>query len=265
MKKNNRKGMKQNMKKLTLLAVVLFVVAAASFAFGAVSDTKHNLAAGIDITTTDEKATLCGFCHIPHGGVELTDAAGNVTVPLWARSNVRATYTLYNTGGGTTIGGNSYSSTLAQNPVFQPGPNSLTCLSCHDGQIGMNVTYKNGIRRDYTGMSSLAGNLGLNLELIGTNFPFDELSLDPGYNPLIGTNLQNDHPVGINFEDNAVVPGLGTGVAAEAAGARLYNYAGRSQSVECGSCHDPHVSDTAYPKFTRVLPVNLCQACHATK
>src|SRR5215203_5593089 len=98
---------------------------------GSVANTRHNLtqrqAAGggpsgsIMDPYRNDYAEVCVYCHTPHG------ANSNVTLPLWNRTIKATTYTTY-----AALG----TSTLTQ-PVSQPGPNSLSCLSCHDGQVAV--------------------------------------------------------------------------------------------------------------------------------
>lgn len=60
---------------------------------------------------------VCVYCHTPHG------ASSQITAPIWNRTINTATYAIYDKP-----------RTLNQ-AISQPGPNSLTCLSCHDGTI----------------------------------------------------------------------------------------------------------------------------------
>ena len=99
---------------------------------GSVGNTRHNLTqrqvagggpAGATMDSfRNDYLEVCVYCHTPH--------ASNSTVPsvpLWnrtMRSTTYQTYDLLNTAG------------LTQ-PVSQPGVNSLTCLSCHDGQTAV--------------------------------------------------------------------------------------------------------------------------------
>jgi len=142
----------------------------------------------------------------------------NFTVPLWNHNiNSAQTYTMYT------------SSTLDNTIASAPGDVSLACLSCHDGQ---------------TAVDSVA---------------FSEFTASNGQmitgDPLIGTDLSNDHPIGITYGTaDTAINSLAT---ATAAGVTFY--AGK---VECASCHDPH-SDT-YNFFLRVDTQNsaICTACH---
>jgi predicted CXXCH cytochrome family protein len=192
---------------------ILVAVALAAFAQAAqatIAGGKHDLtllpgAAGV---------AACQYCHAPHN--VNTGVAGT---PLWNRNLPVA--------GGFTV----YASTTMNATVNPPGPNSLTCLSCHDGVGNMGDTF------------------------VGTDSPLTTPQL-VGY-ALVGTNLGNDHPVGIAYP--VAVPGQFKDISAAAT--PLY-----ATRVECGSCHDPHgTSDagTGGLSFLRTGPgVDLCAVCH---
>ncbi len=90
---------------------------------GGIANTRHNLTmsynnnAAIMDDFRNDYYEICVYCHTPHG------ANSTAAAPLWNRTVTKRTYTLYNDE--------------RQSPldlkVSQPGPNSLTCLSCHDG------------------------------------------------------------------------------------------------------------------------------------
>ncbi|MDH5728692.1 MAG: hypothetical protein OEZ58_06855 [Gammaproteobacteria bacterium] len=65
---------------------------------------------------------VCVYCHTPHG------ANSTVAAPLWNRTVINRTYQVF--GSGSVSGA---ANSLSGESVGQPGPNSLTCLSCHDG------------------------------------------------------------------------------------------------------------------------------------
>jgi predicted CXXCH cytochrome family protein len=255
------------MKKIfTLLLAISFIVVATA-AFATIANTRHNLTAGSGFTeTTDATATLCGFCHIPHGG-DTSVAA----LPLWARDvSGLGPYTVY--GGGNT---------LAATPILQPGTFSLTCLSCHDGTMGLGTITKNGVSSSYAMITTLPGGLGASGEFLPAN-------IDPatGYSPFLDTDLQNDHPVGFNFPPAGYgagggIPGISLTVTDSGlATSRLVGAFSTSDypvfqtgsvgtgldEFECATCHEPHREDTAgQTKFLRGPNATLCQDCHDTK
>lgn len=246
------------MKRLFVLVLVVAFFAMASVSFATIANTKHNLTTGGagSSKTTDATATLCGFCHIPHGS---SNAATGL--PLWARSMPAASYTLY----GTTLFGTT---------VGEPGKFSKTCLSCHDGTIALGTVIKNGVDKNYTMDSSpyLSGDL-MNA-YVGAE----------GYKPLIGTDLTNDHPVGFEFPASGynVVPadnkpGIDIVVQASGSTAAYLNGAASSNkypmfqtdgtdTFECATCHDPHLEASGtQTKFLRGPNATLCQDCHNVK
>lgn len=245
------------MKKVMVLFLVLSIVVVASVAFATIANTKHNLTTTGGFTkTTDPTATLCGFCHIAHGG---STAIANL--PLWARAIVPGGFTLY--GGGVTISGTT---------VNQPGTFSLTCLSCHDGTIGLGTITKNAVSTTFAMTTTLTGGLAPGGKLQSTNIESN------GYSPYIGTDLRNDHPVGFTFPP----AGYGTGntpgislVVADPTSAinRLEGLVGTyplfnsANQFECATCHDPHLQNTGttQTKFLRSANATFCQDCHDVK
>lgn len=272
---------------------------------GSIANTRHNMTqrqaegggptgASMDQYRNDYQE-VCVYCHTPHG------ANANVQIPLWNRTIKTTTYTTYNQLG---------TSTLTQ-PVTQPGPNSLACLSCHDGQVGVDSVinmpgsggYGPGQVAEQSNSFLNAWNntrgpdAGAHLGLAdGANIGSGCLachssgSMVVGSNATdftvfaIGTDLRNDHPVGVRF------PAVGAGVdfkppTASRVGVawfdnngnqrpdtnevRMYD-SGQGFEVECASCHDPHGvpsggSGSGFnPTFLRVTNTGstLCLTCH---
>jgi hypothetical protein len=283
---------------------------------GGIVNTRHNMTqrvAGINAALMDSQRNdygeVCVYCHTPHGSSTVVDA------PLWNRTASSATYTTYDTLG---------TSTLTQ-PVTAPGPNSLTCLSCHDGTLGTdsiinmpNVSPHTGApSANYsTAQMSTQSNAFLNTWQNPGGLTANHVAIgDPNETPgsaegcmachsdtsigntvgpqatnfavfTIGTNLTNDHPVGITFP----TPGPGvsfndpTGLQGnmrffdeDADGEvdtneiRIYD-TGDGFEVECASCHDPHgvpsggVGSVHNPTFLRVDNDQsaVCLTCHDT-
>ena len=253
------------MKKVIIIVVALTFVIFATSAFATIANTRHNLTTGGGFTrTTDATASLCGFCHLPHGG-----NTSIASLPLWARSMPALTFTPYGAG-----------STLTGTPVGQPGTYSLTCLSCHDGSIGLGTIVKNGVTSSFAMTTTLPGGLTAGGAFQATN-------IDPtnGYSPYVGKDLQNDHPVGFQFPVagygvNGGVPGISltvnnTGVAGlsdltgnvSGASYPVFQYTGVVDAFECATCHDPHLeaTGTTQTKFLRAANATICQDCHNTK
>lgn len=60
---------------------------------------------------------VCVYCHTPHG------ANTQIAAPIWNRTINTSEYTVFD------------KPRMVNQPITQPGPGSLTCLSCHDGTI----------------------------------------------------------------------------------------------------------------------------------
>ncbi len=110
---------------------------------------------------------------------------------------------------------------------------SKLCLGCHDGVTGID---------NYGGSSNTT------------------TAMSASY-AIVGTDLQDDHPVGISYPANGTagfndaddvrtallkLPGTGTG------------------NVECTSCHNPHDNTTGSGKFQRISNdvSAMCLVCH---
>jgi len=259
-----------------------FVVAVAGIAVSTpaaaqITGTRHNLGSlGTGVNKFTGTAEICVFCHTPHGGDT------TAVVPLWNRTLAApASYTTYDALGTSTL----------QGKVAPVGSVSIACLSCHDGTQAMNSVI-NAPGSGLTGGTAwTTGSWGTSAnQLAGKLIGVANL----------GTDLKNDHPVGIQYggggystaaltgpstdpdfraANNAVVGGIRTWwVDSEVApnGARnktdmiLYtrgptggylNQAAAEPFVECASCHDPH---TATTMFLRTVNDNsrVCLSCH---
>lgn len=273
-------------------------------------NTRHNLtqrsAAGTDLlsggpnaggaaqmdTTRNDYGQVCVYCHTPHG------ANGTIAAPLWNRAIPATTYQTYNLLG-TTVS-QSYS---------QPGGSSLVCLSCHDGQQAVDAVMNMPGAGKYSSSpnfafletwkpngSSTGAHGGLNASecmVCHTPTGFGAI-IGPTATDFtvfaIGTDLRNDHPVGVTFPSTT---GSGTdwktpnGSVAKPGGTTLFfdeNADGRMQKsevrlydsgqgaeVECGSCHDPHGVQSAgpgssfLPSFLRKTASGstICLTCHS--
>jgi predicted CXXCH cytochrome family protein len=157
-----------------------------------------------------------GSCSYCHG----PHPTGDSQLPMWARTETQTVFTLY-------------SSPTMDATVEQPGPMSLVCLSCHDGVTAFDALY---------GSTGTADN--------------DMNTIFPGSHAIMGSNLSDDHPVGV------VITADSTGIRDEStitgAGLEVYD-----SKVECASCHDAH-GTPGYPAFLRIDPNSsaLCLACH---
>jgi len=283
-----RKGLTTLAGALALAAAVIPMSASAQTATG-IAATKHNLRADgpgenkFTATGTTGATEICVFCHTPHG------ADTNAAVPLWNRILPAAnTFTTYDQLKTSSLDGN----------VVAVGSVSLACLSCHDGATAMNTVINapgSGNYNKTTGFTmagSWAGGSQTAGQLTG--------AVNGGIS-LIGKDLKNDHPVGIQYAGggyfaDGTTPG-GTKVdadfaepknkvlndsvvwwvetGADASGRQktdmvLYTRtdstlgvnAGKAQPyVECASCHDPHTENTTFLRIANSGSA-VCLACH---
>lgn len=130
--------------------------------------------------------------------------------PLWNHSLTMATYTLYGSSTMNAI-------------VGQPGSVSKLCLSCHDGTLAIN---------DFVGHTGAT--------------PTTKLSGGKNY---MGTDLSNDHPVGITY-DTALAASDGALFDPATKNVTIGSVINKTGTiaatmlvdgkVECTSCHDVH-------------------------
>ena len=265
-----------------------------------VGNTRHNLTqrqvsgggpAGLLMDTTrNDYAEVCVYCHTPHGANRTT------TAPLWNRTMKVTTYQTYDL---------LNTASLTQT-VTQPGVASLTCLSCHDGQTAVDaIINMPGSGRANVNMETSdsdttflgswpnpSGTAAASHGRIGTECMIchspalgGAIGATDFTSFVIGTDLRNDHPVGVLFPNPA---GAGTDFKdpprkearwayfdtngnsrADPNEIRLYN-SGQGYEVECASCHDPHgvpssgTGSVFNPTFLRVSNAGsgVCLSCH---
>lgn len=206
---------------------------------------------------------ICVYCHTPHGANDTKGA-----IPLWNRTLNQGQYQIYD------------KPRTLNRPIGQPGPNSLTCLSCHDGTISIDsiinmpgsgryqeaqkTSMNPSFLDQWPNSAAVHATMGPEpgnttqctychaLSQSAAGFPFELF--------VIGTDLRDDHPIGILFPDN-FEPGVDfnePNLTYETPGGaqmkvfdnngngypdkdepRLYD-TGDGFEVECASCHDPH-------------------------
>jgi hypothetical protein len=227
---------------------------------------------------------ICVYCHTPHGANTTAGA------PLWNRALPTTTYTVYS------------SNTMSQT-ASQPGAASLVCLSCHDGQqavdaiMNMPGSGRYQATPDSTFLNSWNNSRGTDATIhIGLNqnpaigclachsssAGFVGAGAADFRIAAIGTDLRDDHPVGVRFP---TTNGTGTDWKtpnSNAAGTKFFDedadgrmdkgeirLYGANASVECGSCHDPHGVVTSGSTFnaTFLRKPNagsaVCLTCHS--
>jgi predicted CXXCH cytochrome family protein len=206
-----------------------------------VQSTKHNLrnvqqVDGVYAGVVDY-GEICVYCHTPHNR---NTAA--VDAPLWNRQ--------VNAAGGYTL----YSSPTIDTTIGQPTGVSLACLSCHDGTIGIDVIVNQpgalGDAGGYNPSGTLIRDTG-----------------DPNFNPRIGTDLSDDHPISMRYAGPGganVDPKFNDLASVKAAGLRFFGGVNQADSdtVQCATCHNPHEATNG--KFLRIANVSsdLCRTCH---
>jgi len=220
------------MKKI--LVISLCMLLAATSAFAVIAGSKHDLTSATYYTGATKSS--CAFCHTPHHAVAST-------APLWNRSTSAATYNLY--GGGSTLAGST---------VNNPGANSQTCLSCHDGTIDVGDVV-NGTNDTIVA----AGVLDATGKILGTA---------AGY---IGTNLTTTHPIGVIYNTAKTLAGLnstisgGTNPTINGKNWKIYGGGDGVGRIECGSCHDPHNTTAGQTPFLKDAKLTICADCHSAK
>lgn len=231
----NKKGFKNepnlfkevNMKKLFAVLVVVLVLIGTGAALAAIVNTKHDLsAAGV------ANNEVCVWCHTPHNS-DTTQLA-----PLWSHQS---------TGVNNYV---TYNSATLDGTVSQPSGVTKACLSCHDGTVAVgNIAY-----------GRYAGNLDPGAHGGATDYAANEVMTGGA---LLGTDLSNDHPVSITY-NNAADSGLRapTGGQVTDGTITLQLYGTSNNMVECASCHNVH-DDTNSP-FLRASNSGsaLCLVCH---
>lgn len=263
----------------------------AGLAHAGIANTKHNL--GVNGTGTnhlngaDGTAEICVFCHTPHG------SDTNAPAPLWNKLlPTGKTYTVY-----SSVTMDAARATDGTSGTASIGSVSVACLSCHDGTQAMD----NIINAPGSGLYDATGG-GANGRDSATGTAWTWSQGGEGFIGTavtnLGTDLSNDHPIGIQYCGGGQTTTAKTGacvdgdfyaplnadingttvwwVDTDASGTRgkhdmiLYTRTFDTvtgPSVECASCHDPHVESfnaTNQVSFLRVSQANsgLCLSCH---
>lgn len=275
------------MKKRVLAVFAgLLVVVASSLAFagpGNVKWTVHNLSnndvASGGLTKSQRHYysegvdQVCIFCHTPHNA--------QPAAPLWNKVMPTQAFSMYTS---------SRTLTPTARGATTPGPESLLCLSCHDGRTAINVLHnsRTGVPAGSDMKVDIGGSYddpanpnGSALSIASFGF-FGQYPSNLGQtdtDAYAGTNLTNDHPISFSY---AAAQGQSNGRLkdinlAKASGARFFGPG--NDKIECSSCHDPHVDygygidripsgsptgNTALAPFLVMSNAgsNLCFACH---
>ncbi len=217
---------------------VTLLAASTVYAVSNIAATKHNLASGGGNAIHGSVNEICIYCHTPHNAI-----AG--AAPLWTRLTPAGPYTVYT------------SATLDAVISNPPGPESLACLSCHDGTIAVDKFYgkqANGVTYGGPGPDGVIG--GTPDIINGTNF----INTGRGY---LGTNLSNDHPIGFDYKAVALLDSEINGTYSNNKVKGIYPlFGGAKTQMECASCHKVH--DNTIAPFLRATMTGsqLCLDCH---
>ena len=157
------------MKQILRTAAASCLLLIGGVAGAQVLNSPHDLTA---LPGVNPQTGTCVFCHTPHG----SDISA--PVPLWNKN--------LPTGGGYTTYAELNTSTLDGGEAANVGSVSLACLSCHDGSQAMDSVINAPGRG--TGTSPLGGGTGTLIGAVGNN----DLAV-------IGTDLQDDHPISIQY------------------------------------------------------------------
>ncbi len=210
-----------------------------------IASTKHNLSVS---GTGDVKAVaqtqICVFCHTPHGATTYPGA------PLWNKQLSSSTYTTYTSA--------SLDAETISGQLDTPAGSSKLCLSCHDGVMALGAVNVIGGQQNQTIALSGAGAGGVLPGGAGTQ---------TGFTRNLDIDLRNDHPISLtydttlaNLDGELYDPAVASQVGVRSVGSsysiplEATGPSGEAQ-VQCGSCHDPHMSDptaTASIKFLRL-------------
>ena len=276
----NKKGLGSLVGAIALAAALIPTIASAQTTPTGIAATKHNLradGAGVNKFTATGDTEICVFCHTPHGA----DTAA--AVPLWNRVLPAATsFTTYDQLKTSTLDGK----------VMAVGSVSLACLSCHDGATAMSTVINAPGSGNYNPAGfAMAGTWAGGSQSAGqlTGAANNGISL-------IGKDLKNDHPIGIQYAGGGISNSGGASVGtkvdpdfkdpqsatlnnslvwwvdttAGTTGTRqktdmiLYTRTldGKDQPfVECASCHDPHSENTTFLRIANTGSA-VCLACH---
>jgi hypothetical protein len=222
------------LKRIGVLGLALLLISPYSFSdvniptkftnIGSIANTRHNLTqkhigdGNVNMNAyRNNYEQVCVYCHTPHAATTQTQLKN---APLWNRTMPNpAGYQTYNKVG-----------TSSATAVSSPGANSLTCLSCHDGTIGVDsiinipgsgralstqeVSQDNSFLND--NWDNFEGaDASVHMALDGENKNMGCLACHDVEAGIVGagaadfsvaalgTDLTNDHPVGVGLPQNA--------------------------------------------------------------
>lgn len=217
---------------------------------GTLQGSKHDLTgfnerAGVEAMTGlvfNDYRDPCIYCHVP-SSVQGATSPGGAQIKDWNRY--------------FSSDAEVYQSPSLRAKVKNLGPESLICLSCHDGSMAVDMVISK------PGDWSAKDEAGLHMKLDRGGGLERCTQCHDGSTAhrmdivVIGKNLMDDHPVGVDYPgafDSADFHPPGSGGQFNN-GIRLFR-----NRVECATCHDVHNPDIV--PFLRVEPKYLCVTCH---
>ncbi len=241
------------MRRALILSILVLVAGAVGVsAQSQIAGGKHDFSAGSALRNTNVTidGQTCIFCHTPHGG--------STTVPLWNRNAPATAYQVY---ASSTMDAAAPTAATIQSGI------SGACLSCHDGSIGVDVLANVG----GAAFSGVAFTVQATAKATYGSAAPGTSNLMASGNPLLGSDLRNDHPIAIIYETaRAATPAEFTTQIQSGAkitvGAvnplPLYGATAAAATVECASCHNPH--NNINGTFLRKANTGsaLCLTCH---
>lgn len=228
------------MRKIIVLAAAVVLSYAGIALAGPMANTAHDMSSGstADVKSSGAGSTdqLCIFCHTPHNG---SPAAGR---PLWnhALTTQALTWTPTTTVRGTTLPTDITSAALN---------GSRACMSCHDGTVAVGQV-----------LYTFTAPTGTTFPMTSTAGVLTAGKLDADSTALFSpTTMETNHPVGV--QEPAAVTGYTTFIAPTDA----VDYDANGY-VQCGSCHNPHLTGTVANPAPFLKKSNagsaICISCH---
>lgn len=190
-----RQFVKASLATVVLGAALVF----AGTATAGIANTKHNLGSSGGPADADnpnkvsDTGEICIFCHTPHGGDT------SAPVPLWNKQLTTSTFTTYDDLGTSTLDAG----------ILAVGSVSLACLTCHDGTQALDNILNGPGSGDYVADGGGAGGRAWTWTSFDTSLDATG-TFNAGVIFNLGTDLTNDHPVGVQYGGGGVSNGVTT-------------------------------------------------------
>lgn len=196
------------------IVVLALTLGIATVGMAKVEGTPHD----VNIMRGATGLEICAMCHTPH--------SGSGAYPLWNRTQVAQTYTMYDSP--------TFDMILTTGDLQAP---STHCMNCHNGVASQLVNYP-GPRSDPN-----------------VDYEFSASDLTTTWTGL-ATPMTDDHPVSFTYdpavdEDGNGFPAIviGPGGTRQFVGTAVANYplfGDTGDQVECSTCHSVHHTVSGY-------------------